>query len=115
MSLDVPEKQILIYFAADHIPWHHRVLLQQIEAARWVVATPDLEVEVVDLAAQAVRALGRNGAFPAGIGNIYGFDNPIAADDLASIRLEGQRLAAVMGAPARPVPGVVPAACPFWR
>ena len=44
MSLDVPERQVLIYFVNDNIPYHHRVLIAQIENSRWVVLTPDFEL-----------------------------------------------------------------------
>jgi hypothetical protein len=115
MSLDIPERQVLIFFAADATPWHHRVLITQIDGARWALATPDFDIEVVNLAAEHIRALGRNAPFPAGIGNVYGFDNPIEAADLASIRLEGRRLAEVLGAAPAAARGPAGPADTTWR
>ena len=57
MSLDIDERQILLYFAADAVPWHHRVLLVQIRDAVWVVATPDFDIQVLDMSNEIVHAL----------------------------------------------------------
>ena len=115
MSLDVPEKQILVYFPNDNVAWHHRLLIVPIKEAVWVVATPDFDVEVMNLAGMNIRALGRNVAFPAGLGQVYGFDNPIEAANLANVRAAGRRLAEVMGAPPAAIPGAAPARAANWR
>ncbi|CAE8711223.1 unnamed protein product, partial [Polarella glacialis] len=115
MSLDIPERQILFHFPNDAIPWHHRVLVWQVDGATWVVATPDFEVESVNLAAARIVVLCRNMAFPPHLGQVYGFDNPIEADDLANLRAEGRRLAEVLGARVAAVVGGVAAAEFHWR
>eukprot|EP00971_Amphidinium_carterae_P238869 4741755-Amphidinium_carterae.2 len=49
MSLDVPDRQVLIYYDQNYIPWHHRVLLCRVAGSQWVVCAPDLEVQVEKL------------------------------------------------------------------
>jgi hypothetical protein len=114
-SLDIPERQVLIYFANDAISWHHRVLVVQVDGANWVVATPDFDIENVDLSDAFVRALARNSAFPQNLGQVYAFDNPITPESLAAIRSEGRRLAEVLGARAVAVPGAIAANEVQWR
>eukprot|EP00972_Heterocapsa_arctica_P061458 9064329-Heterocapsa_arctica.AAC.1 len=97
-SLDIPEAQVIVHYPADDIPWHHRVLLNQIDAGNWVVATPEMEVQTVNLAQLQIRALARNAVFPPGL-NVYAFDAPITPADLAGIRAEGRRLRDVLAAP----------------
>ena len=66
-SLDIPERQILLRFPEDPVPWYHRILMLPLSGASWVVATPDLVLQIEDLAGQRVRALARNVDFPTGI------------------------------------------------
>ena len=98
MILDIPERQILVFFPNDAIPYHHRVLIRQVSGSAWVASSPDFELESLDLSEYSVRALGRDAPWPVGIGAVYGFDNPISEADLAQIRTEGNRLAEVLGA-----------------
>ena len=102
MSLDVPERQVLVYFIGDQVPYHHRVLIAQVEGSRWIVLTPDFELEAVDLSTYSLRAVARATPFPTGIGQIYSFDVPIDATDLAQARVEGRQLAEVLGGAAKP-------------
>lgn len=97
MSLDIIEKQVLIYFLDDPVPYHHRILLHQVQGAQWIVATPDLDIELEDISQYHIRALARGAPFPPGLGGVYGFDDPLAPFDLAQIRAEGQRMADVLG------------------
>ena len=102
LTLDLPEKQVLVDFFDDpnQLRWHHRLLLQPAAAAGiWVCATPDLDVERIDLNRHRVQALGRNCSFPGGhVGEVYYFD-PIGDDDLRRLRQQGRDLLAVLGAP----------------
>jgi hypothetical protein len=67
--------QVLVDFFEDDFHWHHRVLLVQVSGTRWVVATPDLDVEVTDLSEHRVLPLPRASAFPARVvGSVYVFD-----------------------------------------
>jgi hypothetical protein len=99
MSLDIPERQVLLYFGDGAIPYHHRVLLVQIEAACWVVSTPDFDVEVINLSDMTVVALQRKSPFPPRYvaDGCYGFVNPILANDIQRLRAEAIALAGVMG------------------
>ena len=97
MSLDVEERQILVRYEGDAIPWRHRVLLVQIDGAKWIWGTPDLEVQSSDLAGLTIRALARASPFPNDCAPVYAFDNPIDGRDLNALRAEAGRLAAVLG------------------
>ena len=45
-SLDIVEQQVAIDFFDDPAyQWHQRVLHVKVSDAKWVVSTPDLEVE----------------------------------------------------------------------
>ncbi len=96
------------------LTWHQRLLLQATAAAGvWVCATPDHDVERVDLNRHRVLALGRNSSFPDGhAGQIYHFD-PISDDDLRRLRQQGKDLLAVLGAP--PTTAVAAGTGGVWR
>ena len=95
-SVDIEERQILLFFENDDIPWHHRVLTLQIEGPKWICATPDLEVQSVNLINKDIRALARNAEIPVDCRPVYMFD-PIDDADMQSIRAESRRLAEVLG------------------
>ena len=95
-SLDIEERQILLYFEDDEIPWHHRVLTLQIEGPKWICATPDLEVQSVNLINKDIRALARNAEIPVDCRPVYMF-GPIDDADMQSIRAESRQLAEVLG------------------
>jgi uncharacterized membrane protein YgcG len=97
MSLDVEEKQVLVYYAVDPVPWHHRLLMVHIGEGRWIIATPDFDVQVINLAKFTVKALGRDAPIPQECGERYMFDSPILPNDLNQLRAEAHRLAEVLG------------------
>ena len=101
VTLDIPERQILVYYEGGD-PLHHRILLTHISGARWIVATPTLDVHEEDLSESEVIPLGRLTPFPGDDRDIFAFD-VLTADVLASLRTQGLALAAVLGAPAPPV------------
>ena len=94
-TLDVQYKQVLLKYPADNVPWHHRLLLFGGPPGQWVCATPDLEVQAVDLtefAAGHVLPLRRAAPFPDVQGEqIYGFD-PIDRDGGRAARRGGTGL-----------------------
>ena len=102
MSLDVPERQVLLYDEDDENPWQHRLLIRRlgVGAARWIVITPDHAVEAVDLSTATVRALPRNTVLPEDCveEGCYAFD-PISGPDMLRLRAESDALADVLGAP----------------
>eukprot|EP00971_Amphidinium_carterae_P137912 2733315-Amphidinium_carterae.1 len=90
--------QVLIDFFHDqNYQWHHRLLLARLENARWVAATPDEEIEIVNLSDHRVIPLGRSAQFPARVaGNAYCFDPlPLGGED--DLMKRGLDLARVMG------------------
>ena len=97
VSLDIPERQVLVPYYNNDLVWRHRVLLVKLGDARWVVGTPDFEVQAADLSTfRKIHALPRNGDFPASAiaAGLYCFDNPIRDEDLLQMRGEAARLAA---------------------
>lgn len=88
-SLDIPEPQVVRFFPQDPIPYHHRVLLRQVQGSRWVVLMPDLDLEIEDLSEYTVRALGRAAPFPSGFGQVYAFD-PVDDGVWLSLRAEAR-------------------------
>jgi hypothetical protein len=113
--LDIAEKQILVYFADDpNIQYHQRVLLQQVDGSKWLVLSPDFEIETMDLKDYSLRALPRSSAFPRDCGAIYGFDNPADMAQLAAARAEAADLAAILGDPKAEV-GEVTGTDGTWR
>lgn len=50
-TLDVSDPQILLHFPLDPNGFteHHRLLLCRLGPGRWVAASPDYELEVLDL------------------------------------------------------------------
>eukprot|EP00959_Pyramimonas_sp_CCMP1952_P388312 8137023-Pyramimonas_sp.AAC.1 len=71
MSLDIPERQILVHYPDDGIPHHHRILLVKLDGSRWIWSTPDFSVRAIDVADRAVvpglLPLARNAPFPQGL------------------------------------------------
>ena len=96
-GLDIEAKQVIINFDGDAIRWHHRILLQGLGDSRWVWATPDLEVQMGDLADHEVVLLGRGARVPRRCNGAYMFD-PISAAAFASLAVQAKELASIMGA-----------------
>jgi hypothetical protein len=91
-TLNVSEPQVLIHFP-DDAHFSYRLLLHKVSPGRWVVLTPDLELEVQDLNARRHLVLGMHSPFPAQVA-----DDCYVFDDLSRNELERQRkLARTMG------------------
>jgi hypothetical protein len=104
-SLDIPERQVLIYYDGDAIPWHHRILMERIEGGRWIVVTPTFDIQIADLAvADDVRPLERNALIPAGCRPLFAFEyiDPVELDQL---RWRCRRYADVLGVQAPDLAG----------
>ena len=95
LSLDIPEKQILIRYAADQYLWHHRALLIRISGSKWIVATPTLAVEQTDLATEQFQPLIRGAAFPLEERPFFTFGD-LTAGDLDVIRSRAAALAEIL-------------------
>eukprot|EP00435_Cladocopium_sp_Y103_P008686 s1575_g2.t1 len=95
-SLNIAEPQVLLHYPNDGGGFyhHHRVLLHKIGNGQWVVLTPDLDLEVVNLANHRHRVWGRHAPLPDDIA-----DESYIFDELSRAELERQkRLAKTMGA-----------------
>ena len=65
-ALDIRQKQILVRYDDDaNFTWHHRVLLWRARDSEWVVLTPTLEVQRLDVSTVPVVPLGRGRPIPA--------------------------------------------------
>ena len=102
LSLDIEEKQILVYYEGDTYEWHQRILHTRLGEARWIWITPDYDVQLVDVGECDVRPLGRNERIPLDCRPAYLFRVPLSETDLAAARVESKRLAEVMGYVAAP-------------
>lgn len=98
-TLDTDEPQILLFCGGDDVGWHHRILLRRLTEAEWVVATPDGDVQVENLADFSIHALQRGAEVgPTYEGNCYMVD-AIKESHLVSWHATAARLAAILGPP----------------
>ena len=98
-TLDVSDPQILLHFPLDPNGFteHHRLLLCRLGPGRWVAASPDYELEVLDLNNRQHVILGRRSLFPAHLGaSVYAFD-PISRADLQRLKRQASTMAIVIG------------------
>jgi hypothetical protein len=97
---DVSEQTVCIdYFDDDEgYCWHGRLLLSRLSGPRWIVATPDLDVQVADLSLHRVLPVGRGGRYPQRTHDegLYTFD-VVGAADLARVRAGALDLARALG------------------
>ena len=100
-GLDIVEQQIAAYYPEDaEIGWHHRILVRRLnDQGRWVAASPDLELEVMDLNQTRFLPLTRSAAIPARIrDDFYGFGNAgVTEQQLSDLHVEAEALAQVLG------------------
>ena len=89
--MDIPERQIAIdYYDDENFSWHHRILLIGAGNGRWILATPDLEVQYQDLSERRVVPLPRGARFPQRVrGDIYAFDQ-ISREELNALYTEAR-------------------------
>ena len=96
-ALDVEEMQVALNFAGDAFEWHQRILMVNGGSGKWIVLTPDLDLENDDLTDHVVVALSRAAPVPARVRNsFYGFD-PVPDEDLRRLRSEARALARAVG------------------
>ena len=97
VSLDIEEKQVLVYYENDAIDWHHRILVRRLDGTKWIWITPDYDVQVVDVAEVDMKPLGRSERYPDECRPVYTFPLPLDEAALASARLESRRLVEIVG------------------
>ena len=112
LSLDIPEQQVCLDFPLDeNYTWHGRVLMIMGEPGYWVVMTPDLELEYVQITAHRVVPVGRGAALPNRVlGDVYYFDQ-VDAPTMDRMRGEARALATAVGVTTLPaaLPGAAAA------
>lgn len=96
-TLDLVEPQVLVHYPNDpNFTEHPRVLLVKVSAGRWIAASPDHELALVDLNTTRHIVLRRNADFPAHIAqDCYVFD-PITKRELEELRQEAKVMAMVL-------------------
>ena len=99
MTLDIPEAQVAVFFEDDpDFVWHVRVLLIRLYGSRWIVGTPTLSVQAIDLADFRVLPLARKAEFPVGIRGQVFYVNVITDQELDLLRGDACALAMILGA-----------------
>lgn len=99
LTLDVVEPQVLLNYPADPNGFteHHRLLLARLGPGRWIAASPDHELSVVDLNTHRHRILTRRSAFPADVANVvYAFD-PLSKVELEGLKRQARAMTVVLG------------------
>ena len=107
-SFNIPEKQVLVYFWEDEgqFYWHHRILLVATgNPGKWICATPDYEIQLVDLSEHRIVPLTKDEVFPTDYrGYIYSFDTADCSEARVEVmRRQARFLTEIMsGGPAPP-------------
>lgn len=85
-SLDIAERQVLLLFSADAVPWHHRILVERLDSGRWIIVTPTHDIEVADLAeAEDVKPLERASPLPESCRPVFSFE------EMDALEMQGLR------------------------
>ena len=97
-ALNIAEPEVLVWFGDDpRLQWHHRVLLRRIRESTWVVASPELELSVSDLAEEELLPFARASPVPAAaVGNAHLF-RELGEAELDALHAGAERLAVVLG------------------
>lgn len=114
-ALPIDEPQVLFAYDDDtQYPYHHRVLLRRCGEGVWVVATPDLDVQVEDVREHNLVALGRGASVPSAVqGRCYMFSD-LSESQLDDLHAQATRLADLLGVGAGAAAGSS-AAAGGWR
>ena len=98
-ALDTELEQCLVDFFDDAsgLHWHHRLLLVEGETGQWIAATPDFDVELLDLSSHRVVPLTRRMVVPAAkAAESYMFD-PLNDGEENTLLDQGRALARLLG------------------
>ncbi|CAK0890410.1 unnamed protein product, partial [Prorocentrum cordatum] len=100
-TLDIPERQVLISFWGDlnNLVYHHRVLLFATpQPGKWIVGTPDFNVQYADHAEHQVFPFVHDEPIPRRYrAQTCAFDAPIDPETLARMRRAGRDFLEVFG------------------
>lgn len=84
-------QQVCVHYPHSEFLWHHRVVMVASAEGKWVVLTPDHDLEFVTLTDVTVVPLVRSAPLLARVaGDFYDFD-PIPLRDLERLRVEARR------------------------
>ena len=111
LTLDIEQQQVAVWEPDDaNFGWHGRLLLVKLEGARWIVATPTMSLQVLDLAAKTMKPLFRKSPLPVPVaGDFYGFA-PLPDDVLSDLVQQAVAMGSILGA----VPTVSSASSSSW-
>ena len=100
-TLDIPEKQILLYVEAGSPAqpscyWHH-ILWARVEGSRWVCTDPMMDTELLDLATEGlIIPLPRKGQFPLPGRPFYAFP-VLREEEVTALRARAMQIAEALG------------------
>ena len=95
--MDIEEPQVAVDFEDPVFAYHVRILLIRLEGSKWIAASCDWEIEVLDLADHTVVPLARGAEPPQRVrGNIY-MRTEVDEVARAAAHAEARALAAVVG------------------
>ena len=118
-TLDIPERQLLVDFFDDEngFLWHHRILMVHVTGTVWIVVTPDLSVQQLDVATKRLVVLPRNGPFPADrAAATYACDPAdFTPAEVARLRAEAQAMAEILNGGPQVVAAAPVAGQEVWR
>ena len=103
LTLDIPERQIMVNYPNDNFLWHHRILILRLDGSRWLVITPTRDCHEEDFAGVLILPLGRASQFPAEERPYFCF-SPLDDAALGQLRGRANQLADVLGAGPVPPP-----------
>ena len=95
-TLNIPERQALERFEGDVYEEHHRVFLYNVEGPRWLVATPTLDIYVINALEADLTPLTRDSAFPVQGRPIFAFDT-LTAEAMTRLRSQARELLGLYG------------------
>ncbi len=81
VTLDIAERQILVEYEGDQIPYRHRILALRIEGSIWAVIAPTLDVHEEDFGGANVVPLLRHSHSPRGGRPFFAFA-PLGAEQM---------------------------------
>ena len=96
--LDIAERQILIQMEGTAQPYHHHILFQKIDAARWVTLEAGGIISADDLSEEVMIPLVRGEQFPAEGKPCLAFES-MTDVQLAGFRTRAAQYAEIMGVP----------------
>ena len=98
-TLDISDPQVLVNYPLDPngFTQHHRILLHKLAPGRWVVLTPDYDIQIADLNALQHTVLGRREPFPDHLVPVIYASDEIPRNELERFRRRAKATGVVLG------------------